>query len=138
MNIQELLLDLSIHYNALIRKAASDQNLTASQAFHLISIPYDGISMSGLSNKLGLDTSTLTRNIQGLEKLGLIRRAGETYDKRIQKNFLTSTGLQAVQNINESLININHSLVENLDIETQEGLIENLEQLVWFLDCLRE
>ena len=78
MNLPEFLTDLSIHYNALIRNAASDISLTVSQALHLISIPYEGISMSVLSNKLGLDTSTLTRNIQKLEKLGLVKKTRES------------------------------------------------------------
>ena len=69
MNVQELLSDLVIHYNALIRQVSSQLCLTASQTFHLISIPQDGISMSRLSRKLGLDASTLTRNIQKLEKM---------------------------------------------------------------------
>ena len=72
MNIPELLTDLTTHYNALIRNAASQLSLTASQAFHLLSIPHDGIPMSQLAHKLGLDTSTLTRNFQKLEKIGLI------------------------------------------------------------------
>ena len=137
MNIPELLSDLSIHYNAFIRKVAAALGLTSSQAFHLISIPFDGISMSGLSDRLGLDTSTLTRNIQKLEKLGLVKRTRETYDKRIQKVFLTATGSQSVNNIEERLNDINYTLVENLDIDTQEKLLEILEQLVWAMDCLR-
>ena len=57
MNIPELLADLVTHYNALIRASASQLNLTASQAFHLLSIPHDGIPMSKLAHKLGLDNA---------------------------------------------------------------------------------
>ena len=67
MTLQELLCDITTHYNAFVRSAASQLNLTASQAFHLISIPHDGIPMSKLAHKLGLDPSTLTRNIKKLE-----------------------------------------------------------------------
>ena len=74
MNIPELLANLTTHYNAIFRQYSSRLSLTAPQAFHLLSIPVDGISMSGLANKLGLDTSTLTRNIKKLEKLNLVRR----------------------------------------------------------------
>ena len=82
MNLAELLLDLTTHNNAIIRSAASKLNLTVSQAFHLVSIPHDGIPMSKLAHKLGLDASTLTRNIQKLENLGLIKREHSSYDKR--------------------------------------------------------
>ena len=138
MNFSELLSDLSIHYNALIRKAASGLGLTASQALHLISIPYDGIPMSGLSKKLGLDTSTLTRNIQKLESLGLVKRTRYIYDKRILKIFLTADGAQIVEGLDKKLSDINQSLVESLDIDSQENLLEALECLVWSMDCLRE
>ena len=69
MNLSELLVDLTTHYNALIRSSASKVNLTTSQVFHIISLPHGGISMSKLAHRLGLDASTLTRNIQKLEKL---------------------------------------------------------------------
>ena len=138
MNIPELLFNLSIHYNALIRKSASELGLTASQAFHLISIPYDGISMSSLSKKLGLDTSTLTRNIARLESMNLVQKNQNDYDRRIQTITITKNGSDMVDKIDEFLNEINHYLVENLDMDTQEYSLEILEKLVWSMDCLRE
>jgi len=138
MNIPELLTDLSLHFNALIRNAASSMRLTASQAFHLVSIPYDGISMTSLSDRLGLDASTLTRNVQKLEKLGLVKRTRGTYDRRIQKIFLTSSGISTVKSLEEKLAGINQLLVDNMTLDAQEKVLEILEQLVWSMDCLRE
>ena len=111
MNIPELLTDLTTHYNALIRNAASQLNLTASQAFHLLSIPHDGIPMSQLAHKLALDTSTLTRNIQKLENLGLIERQADSYDRRIQNAVLTDKGSRVVDSLEEKLLNINFFFV---------------------------
>ena len=68
MNITEFVISLVSDYNAIIRAAAMSLNFTTSQAFHILSIPFDGISMSNLSQRLGLDASTLTRNIKKLEK----------------------------------------------------------------------
>ena len=99
MNLPELLVDLTTHYNALIRSAASQLRLTVSQAFHLISIPCDGIPMFKLAHKLGLDASTLTRNIQKLENLGLVKRKHDSYDKRVQKAVLTKQGLEITEKI---------------------------------------
>ena len=81
MNITELLTDLASGTNAIIRSTASMFNLTASQAFHLLLIPFDGIPMSDLALRLGLDNSTLTRNIQKLEKMELVKRQSDNYDK---------------------------------------------------------
>ena len=138
MNLAELLIDLTTHYNALIRSAAVQLNLTVSQAFHLVSIPHDGIPMSILAHKLGLDTSTLTRNIQKLENLGLVERKGDSYDKRIQKTILTMRGIKITEEIDEMLLEINNLILEHIDLDAQENMCELLEKLVWSMDCIRE
>ena len=138
MNLLELLVDLTTHYNALIRSAALQLHLTASQAFHLISIPYDGIPMFKLAHKLGLDASTLTRNIQKLENLGLVKRAHDSYDKRVQKAVLTKRGVEITEEIEEILFKMSNSIIEQIDLDTQENMCDLLEKLVWSMDCVRE
>ena len=138
MNIPELLTNLTTHYNALFRQFSSQLSLTAPQAFHLLSIPVDGISMSGLANKLGLDTSTLTRNIQKLEKLDLVRRKQDRNDKRILVVYLTDKGRERVEKIEESLLDLNFSMMKYIDLDDQENIPEMLEKLVWAMDCIRE
>ena len=138
MNIPELLANLTTHYNALFRQYSSRLSLTAPQAFHLLSIPVDGISMSGLANKLGLDTSTLTRNIQKLEKLDLVRRKQDRNDKRILVVYLTDQGGGKVEKIEESLLDLNFSMMKYIDLDDQENIPEMLEKLVWAMDCIRE
>ena len=134
----ELLTDVASGTNAMIRAAALKFNLTTSQAFHLLSIPYDGIPMSGLAQKLGLDTSTLTRNIQKLEILGLLRRQKDNYDKRIHKIVLTRKGSSLVKSLEILLEEQNYDVLNNIDLDTQEHLITVLEKLVWSIDCSRE
>ena len=138
MNIPELLTNLTTHYNAIFRQYSSQLSLTAPQAFHLLSIPVDGISMSGLANKLGLDTSTLTRNIQKLEKLDLVRRKQNRNDKRILAVYLTDAGRRKVEKIEESLLDLNFSMMKYIDLDDQENIPEILEKLVWAMDCIRE
>jgi len=138
MNIPELLTNLTTHYNAIFRQYSSRLSLTAPQAFHLLSIPVDGISMSGLANKLGLDTSTLTRNIQKLEKLDLVRRKQDRNDKRILVVYLADKGRGRVEKIEESLLDLNFSMMKYIDLDDQENIPEMLEKLVWAMDCIRE
>ena len=138
MNIPELLTNLTTHYNAIFRQYSSRLSLTAPQAFHLLSIPVDGISMSGLANKLGLDTSTLTRNIQKLEKLDLVRRKQDRNDKRILVVYLTDKGRGKVEKIEDSLLDLNFSMMKYIDLDDQENIPEMLEKLVWAMDCIRE
>ena len=138
MNIPELLTNLTTHYNAILRQYSSQLSLTTPQAFHLLSIPVDGISMSGLANKLGLDTSTLTRNIQKLEKMGLVRREQDKKDRRILVAYLTDKGKGWVEKIEESLLDLNFSMMKYIDLDDQENIPEMLEKLVWAMDCIRE
>ena len=138
MNLPELLVGLTTHYNALIRSAASQLHITTSQTFHLISIPQDGIPMSKLAHRLGLDASTLTRNIQKLEKLRLVDRVHDFYDKRVQKVILTKQGLDITEEIEDILHQMNNSIIEQIDLDTQENMCELLEKLVWSMDCIRE
>ena len=138
MNIPELLTNLTTHYNAIFRQYSSRLSLTAPQAFHLLSIPVDGISMSGLANKLGLDTSTLTRNIQKLEKLDLVRRKQDRNDKRILVVYLADKGKEKVEKMEESLLDLNFSMMKYIDLDDQENIPEMLEKLVWAMDCIRE
>ena len=138
MNIPELLANLTTHYNAIFRQYSSQLSLTAPQAFHLLSIPVDGISMSGLAKKLGLDTSTLTRNIQKLERLGFVRRGRDRNDKRVLEIHLADKGKEMVEKLEESLVDLNFSMMKYIELDDQENIPEMLEKLVWAMDCIRE
>ena len=138
MNVAELLTDLASSTNAIIRSVALRLNLTASQAYHLLLIPYDGIHMSGLAHKLGLENSTLTRNIQKLEKLGLVERMPDTYDGRIQRVMLTNNGVSLLKSLEEHLQKQGVDILEQIDLDTQEFLLTALEKLSWALLCTRE
>lgn len=138
MNIPELLTDLTTHYNALIRYYASRLSLTAPQAFHLLAVSTDGISMSGLAHKLGLDNSTLTRNIQKLETLELVLRKQDNFDKRVFRVHLTKKGRVIVEEFENLLLDLNCSMLKHIDLDDQENIPEMLEKLVWAMDCIRE
>ena len=138
MNLPELLTDLTTHYNALIRYYASRLSLTAPQAFHLLAVTTDGISMSGLAHKLGLDNSTLTRNIQKLETLELVLRKRDDYDKRVFNVYLTNKGQAIVEKFENLLLDLNYSMLKYIDLDDQENIPDMLEKLVWAMDCIRE
>ena len=138
MNIPELLTDLTTHYNALIRYYASQLFLTAPQAFQLLAVSADGISMSSLSHKLGLDNSTLTRNIQKLETLELVLRKQDNFDKRVFRVHLTKKGRVIVEQFENLLLDLNYSMLKHIDLDDQENIPDMLEKLVWAMDCIRE
>ena len=94
--------------------------------------------MSDLALRLGLDNSTLTRNIQKLEKMELVKRLSDNYDKRIHRVVLTQKGSALLGLIEEQLEEQNANVLEKIDLDAQEHLLSVLEKLSWALECARE
>lgn len=138
MVFADLLIDLTIQFNGVVRRAASKLQLTASQAYLIFIIPPNGISMSVLAFKLGIDNSTLTRNIQKLENSMLVARKGSSYDKRISNVFLTTLGKETAISLENLLNEICLDIAEKLDLDIQNSLVEILEKLNWNMECLSE
>ncbi|MET8022885.1 MarR family winged helix-turn-helix transcriptional regulator [Streptomyces avermitilis] len=55
-----------------------------------------------LANRLGVEASHVTRQVQQLEKSGYVTRVPDPEDRRAQRIELTSTGRQAVDRVREA------------------------------------
>ena len=138
MDIVENISDLSLNYFSLIRKLSSKFELTLSQALILLYIPFDGITVSDLSNKLGVDISTMTRNIQRIEKKLLINKKPNINDKRSIKLILSSRGKEISNAINKEISNNIDSIISKYDIEEHHKIKNSIESLSWHLYLHRE
>ena len=92
MNYSELLSSFLIDLQSLYRKNISISGASFPQILALSIIPDDGIEMSALSKKIGIDNSTATRLVMGLEKKGWVNRRSANYDKRVIQVTLTKDG----------------------------------------------
>ena len=101
MNLGELIVKLHRNISYEIKYVAKLNKITTSQFLCIISIPYDGISQTNLANKLSVDISTLSRNLDKLCKKKILKKVTDYPDKRITKIFLTKTG----NSLNLELIN---------------------------------
>ncbi|EAC3173174.1 MarR family transcriptional regulator [Listeria monocytogenes] len=54
----------------------------------------DGISQESMAKRFMVDKASVTRHIKRLEELGMIRREIDAKDRRIQRIFVTETGFQ--------------------------------------------
>ena len=133
MNIAENLSDISLNYFSLLRKLSSKFDLTLSQTLLLLYVPFDGISVSNLSDKLGIDISTMTRNIQRIEKQGLVKRSKDLNDKRSIKLNLSSRGIKLVKNLNHDIHLNLEPILERYDFDKIEQIQSSLESLGWDL-----
>ena len=92
MEFGELLNQFLIDLQALFRTHTKSLNLTLPQIMLLSSIPRDGIDMTSLSRRLGVDNSTLTRLIDVLAKNRYVQKNKHPSDKRSILVNLTEQG----------------------------------------------
>jgi len=138
MSIIENLSELSLQYFALVRQLSSKFELTLSQTLILLSIPFDGVTISELSEKLGIDISTMTRNIQRIEKKQLIKRAPNPNDRRSIKLFLSQRGSTLSNSINLDISVSLEKILEKFDLKTSSQIKNNLENLSWDIYLYRQ
>ena len=131
MSIIENLSEISIQYFALVRQLSSKFELTLSQTLILLSISFDGITISDLSEKLGIDISTMTRNIQRIEKKGLIKRLPNPDDKRSIQLFLSNRGSTLSNSLNLDISQSLDMILSKYDIKVSNQIKNNLENLSW-------
>ena len=138
MTIIENLSELSLQYFALLRQISSKYELTLSQSLILLSTPFDGITISELSDKLGIDISTMTRNIQRIEKKKLLQRNQNPNDKRSIKIELSKRGSTLAESINLEISNNIQKIINQYDLNTFNQIKNNLENLSWDMYLFRK
>ena len=92
MNIIENSIEYCINFLAIIRKIANQLNLSPSQVLCIYAIPFNGVSQSDLAKKLSIDISTLSRNLDKLILLEIVKKTPSILDKRSFKVSLTHKG----------------------------------------------
>tara|TARA_Y100001960_G_scaffold88095_1_gene94413 strand:- start:294 stop:716 length:423 start_codon:yes stop_codon:yes gene_type:complete len=127
--ISSFLIDLQ----RLFRLDISIKDITYSQVLAIISIPNDGVEMSELARKLGLDNSTVTRLIVRLEKKDWVGREKSKRDKRAIKVFLKTKGLVIQQDIEKKIESIGEKIKMEIDDEKRESILEHLYTFQWGL-----
>ena len=131
MNISEQLLDIAINVNAILRNAASYQELSMSQAYFLLSVPSEGIPMAKLAVLLGIDASTLTRNFNKLQQMGYVNKSQDNNDKRIFHIKLTQEGDIIIDLLNSQIDNSISDIIQKIGIDEIHSIDEILEKLSW-------
>ena len=121
--------------NVIVREIASKNNLSSSQYFTLHNISSNGIKMSDLSKAIGIDNSTLTRNINILISRLLVSKERSFQDRRQFVVILTSNGEKLVHNIEKQMDYKIESLAYDLDTNHREQLIDIIGKLNWKISC---
>ena len=125
---------LSYMYS-LIRRISSHNNLSISQYFTIQSITKDGLSMSDLSLILGIDNSTLTRNINILIKEGLVTKEKSIFDRREHIILLTRDGYLILKKLDVQFNNQLNDIFSCITSDERNNLINSIEKVNWKLNC---
>ena len=133
MHYGEFISSFLIDLQRLFRSELLIKNMTYSQVLAIISIPVDGIEMSELARKLGLDNSTVTRLIVRLEKKGWVYREKSRRDKRAIIVVLNNKGLKIQQEIEKKIESIGEKVKIEIDDEKRESILEYLYAFQWGL-----
>tara|TARA_B100001142_G_scaffold143898_1_gene144994 strand:+ start:122 stop:517 length:396 start_codon:yes stop_codon:yes gene_type:complete len=125
----EEILQLNTNFIFLVRNMAKKQNLTLPQSLILLNISISGSSMSSLANILGLDPSTITRNIEKLENHNLLYREKSINDTRVIYVFKSTHGKIIAKKIEDDM----EDLLTNA-IGSKVDIKESLQKINWSLE----
>lgn len=133
MILSEHFTSLNIKLTSIFRFIARHYDLSYSQYCILMKIGVDGASMSELAKNLGLDKSTLTRNINILINRGVVYKTQSQSDLRMYIVQLTSDGDLIKQNLYQDLDKFTSDLLSSLDYDMQNE-ISLLDKLIHKLE----
>lgn len=101
--------------------------LTLAQCHTLLEVGSRGeVSVVDLASSFGLDTSTLSRMIQGLVVLGLVSRLTNEKDRRYVAISLTAQGRKLFDEIESTFNTYFSEVLELVPFERQDSLVEGI------------
>ena len=136
MNYSEILSSFLIDLQSLYRNNVSISGASFPQILALSIIPDDGIEMSALSKKIGIDNSTATRLVMGLEKKGWVNRRTANYDKRVIQVALTQDGDEIQTQLERQFDSLGAAIEKEVDPLDRNEMIEYVSSLHWILSKL--
>ena len=131
MQYNELLFGLFNNLKALYQKNLKFPNISFQQLLAISTIENSGVEMSYFSKRLGIDNSTATRLIDGLERKKLVERKRNSSDNRVIKVFLTKRGEKINSSIEFQLEKISYSIEKQFDESSKGEIIESGVSLNW-------
>ena len=137
MEFGELLKQFLIDLQSLFRKSTKKLNVTLPQITLISSIPIDGINMSTLSHRIGVDNSTLTRLIDILVRNKIVRKIRNPNDSRSFIILLTKNGEKLQYKIEQEIDRFGSKLYSKIPMEDQDEIKEVLSSLHWLISKYR-
>jgi DNA-binding MarR family transcriptional regulator len=113
---------------------AEKRGITMSVGYALLSIERDGTPSTKLGPRMGMEPTSLSRTLKGMEERGLIERRPDAHDGRSVRIFLTEDGLGARRETASLVLDLNARIREKLGREAADELIGGLQKLAQVLE----
>ena len=133
MQLGELLSSLLVNLQALMKREINIDKASFPKIIALSIIPPDGLEMSALAKRMGIDNSTATRLVIGMEVAGWVNRESNLYDKRVTQVFLTNKGYSLQSDLEEQFALIGKVVEESLNPSDKVNISDSLSSLNWVL-----
>ena len=133
MQSGELLSSLLVNLQALMKREINIDKASFPKIIALSIIPPDGLEMSALAKRMGIDNSTATRLVIGMEVAGWVNRESNLYDKRVTQVFLTKQGYSLQIDLEEQFALIGKVVEESLNPSDKVNISDSLSSINWAL-----
>ena len=133
MQLGELLNSLLVNLQTLIKREVNLGRASFPKIIALSIIPPDGLEMSALARRMGIDNSTATRLVIGMEVAGWVNRQSNLNDKRVTQVFLTRKGYSLQSDLEEQFALIGKVVEESLNPSDKVNISDSLSSLNWVL-----
>lgn len=134
MALSESFIEIAQFTKNLLSRCAEKYSLTHQQIILLNNIPaIEGISISELSRRIGVDISTLSRNLKKMEKKRLTKRQKCSSDNRIYKIYITNKGEQVVIQAINDFDDLMSNTLNSMGLSISSSFMQNIELIRWEL-----
>jgi MarR family transcriptional regulator, organic hydroperoxide resistance regulator len=118
--------DARLLHDAILR----EHGLHAGQQFVLRRLwQEDGLSVTQLRDRLGVEMPTVTRALQRMERRGLVQRRPDTTDERSVRIYLTEAARQLADVIPAALERADHVALQGFSEEERATLLHLLRRM---------
>jgi DNA-binding MarR family transcriptional regulator len=108
---------------------AERRGIPFSYVFVLLQIDREGTPSTKLGPRMGMESTSLSRTLKGMEEMGLIERRKDPNDGRSVRVFLTALGVDARRQARDLVVGVNQRLRAELGEPQVNALIAGLKQL---------
>ncbi len=113
---------------------AERRGIPFSYVFVLLQIDREGTPSTKLGPRMGMESTSLSRTLKGMESMGIIERRPSDIDRRSVRVFLTPAGIDARRQARRLVIDVNNRLRDLLGTTRVERLLNDMKKLNEVLD----